>query len=1013
MNQAVLLIGGNQGDRRALLEHATVLIQERIGTVASFSAVYETEPWGDFGAESGERRVENFLNRALLVETPLTAHEVLHQALEIEAELGRVRDPKDLKDPKDPKGRVYHSRPMDIDIIFFNDEVIETADLQVPHPRMHLRRFVLEPLAEIMPDYRHPVLGKTVKELLEKAPKDFKDPKGSKVFGGVFLFLLLFLLPLWAVAQSFTVSGTVVDSRSGETLIGATVVDSRSGRGAVTNPYGHFSLTLKKDSVDLKVQYVGYEPQFFRFRLTQNRTLHVKLQPSVQLDEVVIQAERTGDTRSSQMSATEMTVEKIKSVPVLFGEADIIKALQLMPGVQSGSEGTSGMYVRGGGPDENLYLLDGVPLYNVSHMGGFFSAFNTDAVKNVTLYKGSFPARFGGRLSAVLDVTQNNGNNQELHGNASIGLIAAKLSLEGPIRTTRQRDDEATSGSPTTFSLSARRTYGELFVIPAVMWFNDMGNEDDPAPDVAQNAKYDAGYYFYDLNTKLTHKFNDKSRLYGSFFIGEDQVYGKIRTVTSLGEDMYLGFRNRWGNMVGALRWNYELAPKLFMNVSGSYTQYKNNIMGNIEKTAGTGDPGASTIQGDYHSGIRDLTGRVDFDYAPHPDHCVKFGVVATRHWFVPEVAQGSVDYYDSIQMNGAFTMDSTILSDTTRATEMAAYIEDDWSITESLKLNVGLHASAFKVQTSFYPSLQPRVSGRWMLSDDLSVKAGYAWMRQYVHLLSTTNITLPTDLWVPVTDKVKPMESHQVAAGLFYSRSGIADFSVEAYYKDMNNIIEYRDGATFFGSSEDWEYLVYAGRGWSYGVELLVQRDIGKLTGWVGYTWSRTMRLFDREGQVINDGKPFPAKYDRRHDLSIVLSYKFSDRVDVSATWVFSTGNTATLPMQRYPIASDDPDDYDQPANGYGVGSLTAYEGRNNYRMPDYHRLDLGANFHRVFRVKEGARFRPHRTINVSVYNAYNRQNPYMIYRSASRTYRNYPAALVQLSIFPILPSVAYTLYF
>ena len=806
--------------------------------------------------------------------------------------------------------------------------------------------------------------------------------------------LLLLFLPLWATAQRYTVSGTIVDKRSGETLIGATVLDTRSGKGTVTNLYGHYSLTLPKDSVALRVTFVGYEPQYFNILLNRNQEINVQLRESVTLDEVTITAERVGDVRSVQMSAMDMPVEKIKAVPVLFGEADVIKALQLMPGVQSGSEGNSGLYVRGGGPDENLFLLDGVPLYNVSHLGGFFSAFNTDAIKNVTLYKGSFPARFGGRLSAVLDVTQNNGNDQELHGNASIGLISAKFNLEGPLVKEK-----------TTFSLSARRTYAELLVIPTIMWFNDLGN-DDPAPTVAQNAKFDAGYYFYDLNAKMTHKFSDKSRLYGAFYLGEDEVHGKIKTVTSLDEDMFLGFRNRWGNMVGALRWNYELTPKLFMNVSSSYTQYNNLIVGSIEKLASANDPAPSTMEGDYHSGIRDLTGRVDFDYAPHPDHNIKFGTYVTRHWFIPEVAQGSVDYYDSIQMNGAFKLDSTILSDTTRATELVAFIEDDWAITESIKLNAGLHFSGFRVQNSFYPSLQPRVSARVMITPDLSFKVGYAWMKQYVHLLSTTSITLPTDLWVPVTDKVKPMESHQVAGGLFYSLSGIADFSIEGYYKSMNNLIEYKDGATFFGSSENWEYLVYAGRGWSYGIELLAQREIGKLTGWIGYTWSRTMRLFDREGQVLNFGKPFPAKYDRRHDLSVVLSYKFNERVDVSATWVFSTGNTATVSTQRYPYASDDPDDYDVSENGYGSGSLSVYEGRNNFRMPNYHRMDIGANFHKQFK-------RAHRTINVSIYNVYNHQNPYMLYQSATDGYRSYPYSLKQLSIFPILPSVAYTLYF
>ena len=795
-------------------------------------------------------------------------------------------------------------------------------------------------------------------------------------------------------AQNATVSGTITDSRTGETLIGATVVDTRSGKGTVTNVFGHYSLTLKRDSVNLKVSYVGYEPQFFTFRLEKNRDLSVALAASVTLDEVTITAERVGDVKSSQMSANVMTVEKIKSVPVMFGEADLIKALQLMPGVQSGSEGNSGMYVRGGGPDENLFLLDGVPLYNVTHMGGFFSAFNTDAVKNVTLYKGSFPARFGGRLSAVLDVTQNNGNDRELHGNFSVGLISAKFNLEGPLVKER-----------TTFSLSFRRTYAELFIIPAIMWLNDMTSEETQSPTVAQNAKFDAGYWFYDLNAKVTHKFNDKSRLYASFFAGDDKIHGKVHTVTSLDEDINLGFANKWGNLVGALRWNYELTPRLFLNLAANYTQYYNNIVGSVEKMATPNDANTSTIEGDYNSGIKEATLRADFDLTPNPEHLVKFGAAATRHRFTPEVASASINYFDSIQMNKPLHVDSSIFSGTVPANEFALYGEDDWSITETVKLNYGLHLSAFSVSGKLYKSIQPRLSGRVMLSDDLSVKLGYARMTQYVHLLSTTSVTLPTDLWVPVTEKVEPMTSDQVAAGVSYSRSGIADFSIEAYYKKMDNLIEYKDGATFFGSSEHWENLVYSGRGWSYGVEFLIQREFGDLTGWIGYTWSRSMRQFDRPGQVINGGEPFPAKYDRRHDLSIVLNYRLSDRVDISATWVFSTGNAASLAMQTYPVAAEDPDDYDEDAVR-PTGSVNVIEGRNNYRMPNYHRLDLGANFHRKFK-------RARRTISVSIYNVYNRQNPYMLYRSRNDHYRNYPMALVQLSVFPILPSVGYTLYF
>ena len=792
-------------------------------------------------------------------------------------------------------------------------------------------------------------------------------PLRVRPVGRLVVLSLLLFFPAIASSQNHTISGTVTDAASGETLIGATVLDTRSGKGAVTNAYGHYSLTLKDDSVVLKVSYVGYEPQQFPMRLTQNRNISVRLKPSVQLDEVVITAERPGDTRSSQMSATQMTMEKIKSVPVMFGEADIIKALQLMPGVQSGSEGNSGMYVRGGGPDENLFLLDGVPLYNVSHLGGFFSAFNTDAVKNVTLYKGSFPARFGGRLSSVLDVTQNNGNDQEVHGNASIGLISAKFTLEGPIVKER-----------TTFSLSARRTYAELFLIPTIMWINELTSEtDEPAPDVAQNAKFDAGYYFYDLNAKVTHKFSDKSRLYGSFYLGEDFVHGKVRTVTSLGEDMYMGFKNGWGNMIGSLRWNYQLSPKLFMNASLAYTQYRNNIVGSIEKTSGTDDPAPSTMQGDYSSGIKEATARVDFDYSPLPEHSVKFGTYFTRHWFTPEVATGSVDYYDSVQMNGAFRLDSTIFNGIVPANEMVAFIEDDWSITEALKVNYGLHLSGFRVQDTFYWSPQPRVSGRLMLTDDLSLKLGYAYMTQYVHLLSTTSVSLPTDLWVPVTKDIPPMRSMQVAAGLSYDICQQVELSVEGYYKRSLNLLEYKEGATFMGYTDDWQKQVEVGNGWSYGVEVLLQRTVGPVTGWIGYTWSRSMRQFEH----INNGKPFHAKYDREHDLSITLQYQITPRIDIAGTWVYGTGTRGTLTTQVYYV---------------GNSAIEYFKERNGYMMPDYHRLDLAANFHF-----------PHKQfdhiLNISCYNVYCRMNPMFVEPDI------YSGKLYQVSIFPILPSISY----
>mgnify|MGYP003289699602 CR=1 FL=1 len=812
-----------------------------------------------------------------------------------------------------------------------------------------------------------------------------------------FILFVLLLMPLAVLAQSHTISGTIIDNATGETLIGATVLDTRSGKGTTTNVNGRYTLTLKDKTASLRITYVGYEPIYDSMQLSGNITRNYKLKPSVQLQEVKITARRINSVESARLSAVEMPVEQLKAVPVLFGEADILKAIQLLPGVQSGNEGTGGMYVRGGGPDENLFLLDGIPLYNVNHLGGFFSAFNADAVKNVTLYKGSFPARFGGRLSSVLDVTTNNGNDKQIHGNASIGLISAKINVEGPIVKEK-----------TTFCFSARRTYADKLLAPLVTKL---------ATDDNGKTKLQAGYYFYDLNAKVTHKFSDNSRLYATFYSGDDDVYTKVRTESSLAEDTYLDFRNNWGNLIGGLRWNYVIGPKLFMNLTTSYTQYTNRMKVGIEKIAhlDDGSDQLSTINGDYVSSIRELTGRLDFSYAPNTAHNIQFGAYATRHWLRPNVSSGSVDYFDQIQMNDPLQMEIEMQDDSIRANQYVLFAEDDWAINDAVKINFGLHASGFHVQNTLYPSLQPRISGRLLLGENLSIKAGYAYMSQYMHLLSTTSVSMPTDLWVPSTDRIRPMTANQVAASVCYDMPLVAEFSVEGYYKYMNNLIEYKDGATSFGTSQGWENLVCMGDGWTYGVEFLAQRNFGNLTGWIAYTWSRTTHLFNRPDNELNNGNPFPAKYDRRHDLSIVLTYKFNEKYDVSATWVFCTGNTATLAMEKYPIASDDPEDYYDGT--HSSSNLSHISSRNNYRMPNYHRADVSFNMHRTFRLKQsnsdGSPRKIRRTINLSVYNLYNHANPYLTYTSSQFTYQGYSRALVQLSIFPILPSVAYTLYF
>ena len=790
-----------------------------------------------------------------------------------------------------------------------------------------------------------------------------------------------------ANGQSYTISGSVTDSTSGETLIGVTIMDLRTGRGTLTNTQGRFSLTLKSDTVSLRISYVGYKTFFDTFVLRKNEKRNVKLQPSIELKTVVIKGQRVDDAKSSQISAIQVPIERLKAVPVLFGEADLVKALQLLPGVQSGSEGNSGFYVRGGGPDENLFLLDGVPLYNVSHMGGFFSAFNTDAVKNVTLYKGSFPAHYGGRLSSVLDVTTNNGNDKQLHGNGSIGFISAKLNLEGPIKNER-----------TTFCLSGRRTYADFLLQPLVKRLADR-----------KEYKLRAGYYFYDVNGKLTHRFSDRSRLFASYYMGSDVVYTRIRTLATDVQEQYLNFDTKWGNIVASARWNYELRPKLFMNITGAYTRSNNTVGVDYETITLATEEQESTsseFQMDYISKINDFILKADFDFTPNPNHMMSFGSSMTHHIFMPEVSNAHLNAYSAEIMNSSYLIDTSVNSGTVRAEEMTAYIEDDWSISEALKVNYGLNISGFAVDGTFYPTLQPRLSGRMMLDEGLSVKAGYAYMTQFMHLLSTTSVSMPTDLWVPVTKNIDPMYAHQVAAGIFYEIPAIADLSVESYYKKMHNLLEYKDGATFFGSSDSWEEKVVMGDGWAYGVELLLQRNFGKLTGWIGYTWSKSMRQFDRPGQEINDGNPFPAKYDRRHDISIVLSYKVNSKIDISATWVYSSGNAATLSLQEYAQAQETANDYAEIDPEGWNGYLSSPSGRNNFRMPDYHRMDISANFHRQFR-------RCSRTINVSVYNLYNRKNPYMIYESHEHTWNGYKGALVQLSIFPILPSVAYTLKF
>ncbi|WP_075602301.1 TonB-dependent receptor [Saccharicrinis aurantiacus] len=767
------------------------------------------------------------------------------------------------------------------------------------------------------------------------------------------LSILFLLMGTYAFSQTknFTISGYITDAGSGEKLINANIYDPNTYKGAVSNVYGFYSLSLPEGDYKIVYSYVGFENKIVEINLKEDQVLNMALDYTKSIDEVtVVGGAVTNKLEDSQMSKEVLTMEMVKSMPAFMGEADVMKALQLLPGVQSGSESTSGLYVRGGGPDQNLILLDGVPVYNANHLFGFFSVFNPDAIKNVSLYKAGFPARFGGRLSSVVDIRMKEGNEKEFHGGVQVGLVSSKFHLEGPIKKDK-----------TAFHVSARRTYVDALMRPFM-------NEEDGV----------VGYYFYDLNAKVNHKFSEKDRLYLSAYAGRDKASSAWNDDYEYDQN---GYRYKdeskllWGNITTALRWNHVFNNKLFSNTTVTYSEYNFNVQS--ESQTYKYDIKTDDVFYKYKSGIDDMSAKIEFDWYPNYTNNIKFGLNYIYHTFTPgvEVFRASGDYDNIDQSTG---------DDPTNAQEINTFIEDDIILTDKLKANVGLHYSMFSVDNSFYSSIEPRLSMRYMATDKLTFKVAYSKMQQYLHLLSNSTIGLPTDLWLPVTDKVKPQISHQVAGGVVYNIFPGYTFSTEGFYKEMQNIIEYKEGASFFGSSINWEEKVESGDGKAYGVEFLLKKERGKSTGWLGYTWSRSERLFDN----LNNGEWFPARYDRTHDISAVYSCKVSDKFDFGATWVFGTGNAVTLPTH-----------YIQPlpsSNGYS--DLPYFENRNNYRMPNYHRLDIGCNFHK--KKKNGTR-----TWNLSIYNLYNRQNPFYLYHDGF--------SLKQVSLFPILPSVSYTFNF
>ena len=780
-------------------------------------------------------------------------------------------------------------------------------------------------------------------------------------------------------AQKQTLSGYVSDMATGEKLIGATVYLPQTKTGTATNSFGFYSLSFTpSDSLSITVSYIGYQKYKTSIKAKANTRLNMQLQQlNNTLTEVTVTAQNQIQDRV-EISTIDIPISQIKTLPALGGEVDILKAIQLMPGVQSGGEGQSGLYVRGGSADQNLILLDGVPLYHVNHLGGFVSVFNADAINTTKLIKGGFPASYGNRLSSVLDIRMKDGNLKEFEYQGSVGLISSKFSVEGPLVKDK-----------TSFIFSGRRFMLDIFTKPITYIIADIF----------------AGYTFYDTNLKLSHKFSDKDRLFFSFYTGDDRTTFRMGERERNEKEVYKSLVG-WGNTLAALRWNHVYGNKLFGNLTLAHTRYK--YLTNFQYKSEEQEAGSvfvTEVENKFESGIKDLSLNMDFEYYLSENYELKFGASSVYHVFTPGTSS-----YKFIE-TGQQTIDTAFNNKTYNVIENAVYIENRIKLGTRVKTNIGLRASAYTHGNKTFYSAEPRMVTNILVTEKLSLKASYSLMQQTIHLLSHDGFGMSTDLWVPATQNVPPEKAHQFAVGFAQTlHKNQLELSVEAYYKTMNGLACYKEGAAFLGTARNWEESVFTnGTGKSYGLELLLQKKEGKSTGWVGYTLSRTTRHFVEQ----NNGKPYVARHDRTHDISVVFNHKFSERINLAATWVYGTGNAFTLPNEYYKtpeIEYLETFPYHYYANTTYVKS---YEQKNSYRMRAFHKLDVGVNLTKQKKWGE-------RTWYFGVYNLYNRQNPYFYF------YKTIPIEdeqgnptdkrerkLFQQSLFPIIPSISYSFKF
>lgn len=750
------------------------------------------------------------------------------------------------------------------------------------------------------------------------------------------------------------------DAVTGESLIAGTVYIKEAEQGAQSNNYGFYSVSVPPGKYTVIYSYVGYNPLVKTIDLTSNQSFTAEMQGATVMKEIKVTSTRKDENvKNTEMGTVTLSMARIKELPVLFGEVDILKTLQLLPGVQSAGEGNSGFYVRGGGPDQNLVVLDDAVVYNTGHLFGFFSVFNSDAIKDVTLIKGGAAANYGGRLSSVVDVYMKEGNMKEYHAEGGVGLIASRLSLQGPIKKDK--------GS---FIVSGRRTYIDVLARP-----------------FSERLK-NTGYYFYDVNAKANYRLGEKDRLYLSGYLGIDKF--KFQTGTgSFKADI------PWGNKTATFRWNHQFSDKLFANTTAVYNDY--NFASNFSQ---------NTFEVKLASGIKDYNIKTDLDYYTSFNHHFKGGVAFTNHTFTPNQVSGKIDSI-VLDPNNAFVK---------HANEIGAYILDDFDLTKWWKVNLGMRYSWFGQTGPYtaytldangaatdstkysagqlvkgYGGWEPRFNMRFQLNENSSLKTSVSKTYQYIHLVSNNGSTLPTDVWVPSTLLVNPQRAWQYSAGYFQNfLDNKLETSVEVYYKDMKNQIQYKDGYTP-NSLQDPELSYVFGTGKAYGAEFFVNKTQGKFTGWVGYTLSWTYGRFAK----LNNGEAFPNKYDRRHDISVVGSYKLNKKWSFSSVFVYGSGNAITLPTAFYFVDNE---------------LRYLYSKINAFRLPAYHRLDFSATL-------TPQHSKPHKwegSWTFSVYNVYNRQNPYFLYVDNQGSVANgIKVKVYMVYILPIVPSITYNFKF